>query len=182
MSTLQSTLSIARGALMAASGAVSVTSENITGTSLPGYVRRGAGLDAYAIGHGVVGGVRWRGTDRAFDGFAFKSLVTETSWLAGADERGMALDRAEAALVTPDDTTIADRMADFFSALDALGAKADDPTARKQVVASATALAKGFEDASTGLSALRTDLYERAQTAGDEVNDRLRRRADRRRF
>lgn len=173
MPTLQSALNLARGALTAASGGVTVTSENITGTATPGYVRRSAGLEAYALGEGIAGGVRWRGTDRAFDGFAFKAMVKETSWLAGAERRGMALDRAEGAIAGPGDTTIGDRMADFFSALDGLATKADDPTARRQVIAAAESVAQGFEEASANLSALRDDLYQSARTAGDEVNDRL---------
>jgi len=173
MSTLSAALNVAKNSLMAASGGTSVAGENITGANTPGYVRRAVQLENNPLGGGQPGGVRWVGTARAFDVFAFSNLVGETSAFGAAQARAEALTTIEGALAPAPDATIGDAFNDFFAAFDQLGQTPDDPTARAEVMQSSEEIRARFNAASTGLMAVRGEIFSDAQAQASEVNERL---------
>ncbi len=173
MTTLYSVLNLARAGLSAQSAGVSVTSENISGANTPGYVRRNALLESFALTRGVAGGVNYVGTDRAFNRFAFERLVREQGHHGSASSRSSALTRAEGVLTPGLDSSISDRIGTLLSSFSDLALKADDPTARTQVVAAAQDVALSFNEAASGLTMMRSELLAEAQGVTRDINEKL---------
>ncbi|MEM9873710.1 MAG: flagellar hook-associated protein FlgK [Myxococcota bacterium] len=172
-SSLNSALNVAANSLQAASGGTAVVGENITGANDARYVRRSVRLETNPLGGAQAGGVRWTGTARAFDVFAFANLVGETASRAAAEARAGALVEAEGALAPVSDATLAVAFDDFFAAFDRLGQTPDDPTARATVLSSADQVAARFVEAANGLNSQRGTLFVEAQAVAREVDDRL---------
>lgn len=171
--TLMSVLSLGRTALDAASGGIGVTGENITNASTPGYVRRHAQLESSVVKRGIAGGVFFDGVGRSADGLSFRNLVNEVGLLGAATARTHALSAIEPIVVPSGEASIGDRLNKFFGSLDTLALKADDPSARLEVVQSAREIASAFNDAATGLATTRGELLLSAQSTAAEINDKL---------
>ncbi|MCA9624425.1 MAG: flagellar hook-associated protein FlgK, partial [Myxococcales bacterium] len=135
-----------------------------------GYVRRNAQLEAFLRTQGVAGGVNYVGTERAFDSISSRRLAAERGLLGAAQGRQQALSRAEGLVAPGEGLSIGDDIASFFAAFEELGLKADDPTARKQVLAAAQAVAEGFRSTAGGLAEQRADLFDEATGVTNELN------------
>jgi flagellar hook-associated protein 1 len=173
MTTLNAILDLARGGLVAQGAGLSVTTENINGASLPGFVRRSPQLEAFLRTSGVAGGVQFKGTERAFDQISSRRLAVEHGLLGSAEARSDALAQSEAILMPGSGVAIDDAVAELFAAFDQLGLKADDPTARQQVVASAEKVASRFRQAGSELAQQRSDLFTQAQAVTSGLNQEI---------
>ncbi len=170
---LMSVLNLSQSALAAASAGLGASGENIMGANTPGYVRRSALLEASVVRRGVAGGVFFEGIGRSYDGFSFRNLVSESGLFGAAEGRSNALAFVEPVVVPPGDSSIGDRLSAFFSSLDTLALKADDPTARLGVLQAARDIASSFNDSANGLTNARQELVLRAQSVAGEINGKL---------
>lgn len=173
MTTLNAVLDLGRGGLGAMGAGLSVTSENINGANLPGYVRRSANLEAFLRTKGVAGGVQYKGTLRAFDRISARRLALEHGMLGSASARSGALAQTEQVLVPGEGVAIDDAIGELFASFEQLASKADDPTARKEVIAAAQKVAQRFQQAGAGLATQRDDLFTQAQGVATEINQEL---------
>jgi len=173
MTTLNAVLDLGRGGLVAQGAGLSVTSENINGANLPGYVRRSATLEAFLRTRGVAGGVQYTGTARAFDRISSRRLALEHGMLGSAQARSDALGQTEQVLVPSEGMAIDDAVGELFAAFEQLGSKANDPTARKEVLAAAQQVAQRFQQAGAGLATQRDDLLTQAQSVAADLNQQL---------
>jgi flagellar hook-associated protein 1 FlgK len=168
MSGLFHVLDIARSGAVTSQGAVSITGQNITGASTPGYVRRNAVLGANAGG-----GVNLEGVARAFDRTTHRAMVAEQGKKGSADARAGSLARLEGVYATGGSSPIADRVQALFDSLRRLASSPNDMAARAEVLDRAGAVTEAVSSAAKGTEELRSDVAARATVAASEANDKL---------
>lgn len=167
MASLFSVLAIARDGMMAQTGALDVTGQNVAGANTPGYVKRTAQLTSRPNG-----GVEMTGVARSFDSFTYTQLVTQEAHLASASARSNALADVEA-IVSPATDTLSDRIDALSDAFHELSTHPSDTGVRSTVLASAQALSRGFAETADGLNASRAELFSQAKSVADDVNTKL---------
>ncbi len=171
--SLTGLLGIARDGVLAQSAALSSTGSNVSNVATPGYTRRTAMLESRAEG----GGVRFLGARRHFDRFAQQNVVEQYGRRSAATSRANALAQIEA-VIAPPTGDLSQRAIALVEAFNALTGFPLEPAVRAEVVGKAAALAHGFAETSSALDASEKELYERAQSVTNEVNERLSRVAE----
>jgi flagellar hook-associated protein 1 FlgK len=166
---LFSLLSLARDGVLANAGALNVTGQNIAGASTPGFVRRSPEMTSRPTG-----GVEMTSIKRGFDRFSYDQLITQEARLASASARGGALVTVEAS-IAPSTNNLGERASALFSAMHEMALSPSDLGVRNAVLARADWLARGFNETSDGLNALRQDLFVQSRDVVAGVNDRLKR-------
>ncbi len=167
MASLFSLLSIARDGIVAQSGALNVTGQNVSGANTPGFVKRTPVLQSMPGG-----GVAMSTTQRSFDRFTYSQLVEQSGRLSAATARSTAMSDVEA-LVTSSSDHIGDRTDALFDAFHELAAHPADAAVRSAVLSRAAWLASAFSETADGLVAFRGELTTRATDIASEVNERL---------
>ena len=165
--SLSGLLNIARSGMMAQSGALSITGQNVTNATTPGYTKRVASMDAQ-----IGGGVVFNGEIRTFDKFAYAHVVDQSGRLASASARANALARIEA-IIAPPSQTIGDRSTALMTSFTTLTAYPTDPAVRTDVLAKADDLATTVATAALSLSETSKEILQQAQGVVTEINDRL---------
>ncbi len=173
MPTLASVFNLAQLGMQANQAGVAVAGENINGANTPGFSRRRAIIESSPVDAFVTGGVSVSGVARLFDTFAFRSLVREEALYGAADARNNALNRLEAAVAPTEGAGLDDRFSSFFASLDTLALKADDPTARLEVVRTGQEVANTFNQIADSLSSARAELVAEAQGVGADIDAKL---------
>ncbi len=171
MSSLLSLLNVARDGIIAQSGALQVTGENVSNANTPGYVRRSAILQTRALGSSN-GTVEFAGIRRNFDRFVYGRVLDESGKYGAAGARARELGGIEQ-LVAPEQGGVREALTGFFSALSALSTNPKDRTSRSLVLQKSEVLAQNISQTAAGLAQSRTDLLGKAQGVAGEVNERL---------
>ncbi|MBS2012275.1 MAG: flagellar hook-associated protein FlgK [Deltaproteobacteria bacterium] len=167
MGSLTAILSAARDGIIAQSGGINVTAQNIAGANTPGFVKRTAVLESLPTG-----GVALTGVKRSFDRFTYSQLIDQEGKLASARVRSTALSDLES-IVSPAVDHIGDRADALFDALQELSLYPSDNAVRSTVLARAEWLGASFSETAAGLDQYREELFTRVRDLTTEVNQRL---------
>ena len=170
--SLSSLLNIASSGLNASSGGLTITGQNITNATTAGYTKRVASFDAVPTG-----GVVYNGSVRAYDQFAFASVVNQTGMQASADARSTALTAIEG-IIAPSTGSIGDNATALMSTFETLTANPNDTSVRSDVINKATDLATSISAAAQGLQGNARDLFAKGQDIVGQLNGNLKKVAD----
>ncbi|MDB4942420.1 MAG: Flagellar hook-associated protein FlgK [Labilithrix sp.] len=165
--SLSGLLNIARSGLMAQTGALTITGQNVTNATTVGYSKRVAGMQSQ-----VGGGVVFTGEVRNFDKFAFSAMVDQGGKRASADARATALVTVEG-IIAPPSQTIGDRATSLMGAFTTLTAYPTDAAVRSDVLAKVDALAGSISSASQALTDTSKELLAKSRGVVSEVNGQL---------
>lgn len=165
--SLSGLLNIARSGMMAQSGALGVTGQNVTNATTAGYTKRVASMAPLASG-----GVIFNGEIRTFDKFAYAHVVEQSGRRASADARASALARIEA-IIAPPSQTIGDRSTALMTSFTTLTAYPLDPAVRADILSKADDFASTIAAAALSLSETSKEILQQAQGVVGEINDRL---------
>ncbi len=165
--SLSGLLNIARSGLMAQSGALGVTGQNVANATSAGYAKRVASMSPLASG-----GVIFNGEIRTFDKFAYAHVVEQSGRRASAGARANALARIEA-IIAPPSQTIGDRATALMASFTTLTAYPMDPAVRADVLSKADDFASTLASAGLSLSEISKEILQQAQGVASEVNARL---------
>ena len=165
--SLSGLLDIARSGLLAQSGALGITGQNVTNATTAGYTKRVASLTPQ-----VGGGVTFNGEIRSFDKFAYAHVVHQTGLQSAANARANALAGIEA-IVEPTSGTIGDRATALMGALTTLTAYPNDAAVRADVLSKVDDLASNISSAAQALTGAQSELLKQSQGVVGDVNDRL---------
>ncbi len=156
-------------ALTASQSALRVTSNNIANVNTEGYVRQDAQMSAVSLG-GVGSGVRVV-VERAADKFLALTHMRSISSASRFEASAELMDRAQATLGDPSDTT------SIFNGMDNIIDKAssltNDPTSSLRRNDLVSAIEAAFEDIQTGYSTLdylRDEANTKLSSAMDSAN------------
>lgn len=167
MASLFSLLSVARDGILAQSGALNVTGQNVAGANTPGFVKRTPIIQSMPGG-----GVSMAGAARSFDRFTYSQVVEQSGRLSSATARSNALTNVEA-LVTSTTDHIGDRADALFDALNELAAHPSDMSVRGAVLSKAGWLASAFSETAGALETFRGELGTQALDVASQINERL---------
>lgn len=170
--SLSGLLNTARSGLVAQSGALSISGQNVANATTAGYTKRIAALSVQ-----VGGGVVYGGNVRTFDRFAYAHMVDQQGQKGSATARSEALARIEAIIAPPGDT-IGDRASALATGFSTLAAYPVDPAVRADILAKAEDFASAVATTASSLAQTSKELLEQAQSVVGEINDRLGRVAD----
>lgn len=165
--SLTGLLNIARSGMMAQSGALGITGQNVTNATTAGYTKRVASMSAQ-----VGGGVVFNGEVRQFDRFAYAHVVEQSGRFAAADARSSALSRIEA-IVAPPSQTIGDRSTALVASFTTLAGYPLDAAVRADVLSKADDFASSIASTALSLSQTSKEILQEAQGVVGEINERL---------
>ncbi len=166
-------LGIARDGVAAQSAALTTTGTNVANVATPGYTRRTALLETATAG----GGVRYAGTGRTFDRFAYAHVVDEQGKHGAASARSDALSEVEATLAPPTGS-IGEHAVAMMQAWNAFASAPTDPSLRADVVARTSNFADSLRTTRAALEATSEKLLGTAGDVVTELNANLSRIAD----
>jgi flagellar hook-associated protein 1 FlgK len=153
--SITTSLSNALTGLTAASRAAEVVSNNVSNAMTEGYGRREIVLGARTLG-GLGAGVRVEGVLRDVDASVIRDRRLADAALGGRSFTSTALDRLGALVGTPEDaSSVSGRLAAFESALAGAASRPDSEVRLRNVLDSATTLARTVRDVSDGIQAER---------------------------
>lgn len=153
--SITTSLSNALTGLTAASRAAEVVSNNVSNAMTEGYGRREIVLGARTLG-GLSSGVRVEGVLRDVDAAVIRDRRLADAALGSRSLTSAFLDRLGSLVGTPDDaSSVTGRLAAFESALTNAASRPDSEVRLRNVLDSATALARTVEGVSDGIQAER---------------------------
>jgi flagellar hook-associated protein 1 FlgK len=153
--SITTSLSNALTGLTAASRAAEVVSNNVSNAMTEGYGRREIVLGARTLG-GLSSGVRVEGVLRDVDAAVIRDRRLADAALGGRSLTSAFLDRLGSLVGTPDDaSSVSGRLAAFESALTNAASRPDSDVRLRNVLDSATALARTVKGVSDGIQAER---------------------------
>ena len=166
-------LSTAISGLEAFQQALSVTGNNISNASTPGYTRQQVNLSpsfAQNFGSGFVGsGVNVDGVSRILDQFANaqalganQALAQQTAYVGVANQVNDVLGTSS--------NGIASALTSFYNSLQSLSSNPSSQTLRSSVLAQAQTLAQAINQAGTQLNQIKTTTASQVSAAVDQVN------------
>jgi len=174
MTTLSSTLQIAKSGLMTQQQAMNVTAPNIANASTEGYTRQRALLEAKVPIHlpvGVFGtGVTLEDVQRLGDHLLDSAYFRELSSALGHETRAQLLERVEGILGEPTELGLGASLDAFYSAWSELATNPGSSTLRSAVRQSAQNLTDTFGRISDGLDALRQETEARLEFGVGEAS------------
>jgi flagellar hook-associated protein 1 len=153
--SITTSLSNALTGLTAAARSAEVVSNNVSNAMTEGYGRREIVLGARTLG-GLSSGVRVEGILRDVDANVIRDRRLADAALGGRSLTSAFLDRIGRLVGTPDDaSSVTGRMAAFESALANAASRPDSEVRLRNVLDSATALARGVKAMSDGIQSER---------------------------
>jgi len=174
MAGIFSTLSVARSALLAQSAAIRTVGQNIANADTEGYTRQRVQFAAARperLGRLSIGsGVEVSRIERVIDQHLEESLRRAATSLEDLSTRSKVLGRIESVFNELDEEGIGPALDRFFQAVNDWSVRPEDSTARRQVIASADALADAFNYAGKRLIEIRSSLNDEVETGVGEIN------------
>jgi flagellar hook-associated protein 1 FlgK len=176
--SITTSLSNALTGLTAASRAAEIVSNNVSNAMTEGYGRREIVLGARTLG-GLSSGVRVEGVLRDVDVAVIRDRRLADAALGGRSLTSAFLDRLGSLVGTPEDaSSVTGRLAAFESALTSAASRPDSEVRLRNVLDSATALARTVKGVSDGIQAERAaadaDIARQVDTLNrglEEVRD-----------
>ena len=169
MISLTSSLSIASEGLEAQTGAIAITSNNITNVDTAGYSRQTVNLSADALANGVDNGVSFNGYTSVRNDLLNLSINSKTSDSSSLDTQSTALTTVQTAF-SGTTTGIGAALSTFFSSVSSLASNPTDAASRQAVLSSATQLANAFHGGASALSGAVSDADQQVSSTVTQIN------------
>lgn len=170
---LSSALGAALSGLKASQSGLDLVAANVANAGVAGYTKKTL-VTEQAVAGGVTVGVKADDVRRELDVYLQRQLRTETAGASYATTRANYLDRLQSVFGTPGGELSLDSVAqDFASALDALTASPDDPSARSNVLSQAQIFAQTLNGASNSVQELRGQADQAMSAGVDKANEAL---------
>lgn len=170
-------LELARRALLAHQGTLSVTGHNVANVATPGFTRRKALLEPsnpeQAEGGRIGTGVDFVGVQRRRDLFLDAQIRAEMGGSGRWGARAESLGRVEALLNEPSGSGLAENLTAFWNAWLDLSNQPEDFAARSVVVQRGQTMVEAFQQLDTRLESVLDASDEELRQAVVEVNARL---------
>ena len=169
---LNGTLSVATQSLLAESGAIEITNNNIANANTPGYSRQTVLLSAQATsqsGSSVDGGVLFGGYQSVRNNVLQTTLQQQTSAGSSADTQSTALAQIEAAF-SSSGSDIGSSLSNFFTSVSALSTQPTNSTSRQAVLTAAGTLTYAFHQAAATLSKAQSDANSVVADTVNQIN------------
>jgi len=173
--SVQLALSAALSGLRTTQQQAALVSHNIANATTAGYVRRDLALSASFTG-GQGSGVKVDAVARKVDELLIRDARYETSRYTGQEARASAL--ADYALVLgqpQDERSVSTQLSKLQQAFSRLHDMPNDDAAQNAVVAQASSLVQGLNNAAEAAQTVQTDARNRMQISVDTVNASLQR-------
>lgn len=174
MSSLNLILNSAVSGLATSQTAIAVTSQNVTNANTVGYSRQSVQLQQRVIGT-TSNGVEIAGIARTVDVFLTRELRTASADAGAASARDDLYRQIVAQFGSPgSDSSLANDVARFGTAVDRLAINPEDPALRFDVVATGSTLARKTRQAAADIQNLRGEADRQIGVAVAEANEHLR--------
>jgi flagellar hook-associated protein 1 len=172
MSNLFSILQSSASAMDVFQNALSVTSNNVTNASTPGYVLQTQGLEALPFDStsGLSGGVAATKVESARDVYAERAVQLQTTSLGTWEQQVTTLSPLDGDFDTTGTTGIPGALNNLYSACSTWSSSPSDSTARQGVLTAAQAVAQAFQQQSTELDETASSADSQLSGLVDQVN------------
>lgn len=173
---------IARSALTTSQQALTVTGHNVSNVNTPGYSRQEAILTERSPLNGQPGmigtGVQATHIRRVVDQFVNRELTGVRQSLGNLTVSREELFRLQGMLVDTNDQGVGARLNEFFKGLQDVASSPADVTPRSVLLARASLLATGLNQAASDLSTARLTLNQQIKQSVTEINSLTRQIAE----
>ncbi len=172
MSNLFATLQSSGAALGVFQKALSVSSNNVSNASTPGYARQTLGLQAlpFSASLGLSGGVTATAVESARDIYAEQAVQLQSSALGTSQQLASTLSPLQASFDITGTTGIPGALNGLYTAFSAWGSNPNDPSARQTVITAAQAVSQAFQQQSNSLEQAATQADTQLTGLVDQVN------------
>ncbi|HVY92883.1 MAG TPA: flagellar basal body protein, partial [Bryobacteraceae bacterium] len=172
MANLFAALNSASGALSALETALTVSQNNISNSSTPGYVQQTATFEAMPldVASGANGGVRLGPIANARNIYAESSVQQAQTNLGNWQAQVNSLQSLQSGFDLTGSSGIPGALNTLYSAFASWGASPQDTTARQSVLDAAQGVAQAFQQQATEISSAATSAYSGLSNMVSQVN------------
>ena len=172
MGNLLTSLLNTANALRVYTQALSVTQNDVTNSSTPGYVKQTQALEAmpFDVTVGLPGGVRPGPVLSSRDGFAEQAVRDQQTALGLYQQKTSDLTPLETYFDVSASSGIAPAISKLFQSFSQLSVNPNDTVSRENVVEQATSLAESFRHTAEGLLSQGTNMDRDTRSTIDTIN------------
>jgi flagellar hook-associated protein 1 FlgK len=159
-------------ALKAFEDGLTVTQNNVTNASTPGYVKQTQSFEAlpFDLSVGLPGGVAAGPVLSSRDGFAEQSVRDEQTALGLYHQKVSDLTPLQSFFDLSSTSGLAPAMNALFSSFSQLSVNPNDTVSRQTVLDKASTLAQQFQDTANGLLSQGSNIDEQSRSTVDSIN------------
>lgn len=172
MGNLLTTILNTANALKAFEDGLSVTQNNVTNASTPGYVKQTQSFQAlpFDLTIGLPGGVEAGPLLSSRDGFAEQSVRDERTALGLYQQKVSDLTPLESFFALSNASGVGPAMDGLFASFSQLSVNPNDTVSRQAVLDKATVVAQQFQGTAAGLSSEGTNIDQQSRSTIDSIN------------
>jgi len=172
MGSLFTSLLNTANALQVFSQALTVTQNNVTNSSTPGYAKQTLAIEAmpFDLSVGLPGGVKAGATLSSRDAFAEQAVRDQQTALGFYQQKTADLTPVQSYFDLSTTSGIAPSISALFQSFSQLSVAPNDTVSRQAVIDQATVVAQNFQDTAKGLLAQGTNLEQDSRSTIDEIN------------
>lgn len=172
MSGPLATLNTASTALRALDYALSVTQNNVSNASTPGYAKQTVSLEALplSMSSGLMGGVVAGNTQTTRDQYLEQAVWLQQEQLGSANAQAQTLPNIESVLTIDGSTGLSGSLNSLFQSFSAWAANPNQTLNAQAVLTQAQDLAQSFQAAASTLASSTTAINGNIATAVDQIN------------
>ncbi len=172
MGSLLTSLLNSANSMRAIEQALTVTQNNVTNASTPGYVKQSATFVPmpFDLTVGLPGGVRPGPVQSSRDGFAEKGVRDQQSGLGFFQQKASDLNAIETYFNLSSTSGIASAMSGLFQSFSQLSINPNDTVSRQTVIDRAQVVAQTFQSTAAGLSGQGTSIDQEVRSTVNSIN------------
>jgi flagellar hook-associated protein 1 len=174
VSTLFSTLNIARSGLATSQAQLDTTGHNIANVNKEGFSRQRVELVGRVPVNKIYGqigtGVAISGVERIRDEFLDGLFQNQVAGLGNAEIRAEFYELIEGVFLEPTDNGLSNRINSFFSSLNDFAGNVESIPVRTSILADAQRLAQSLNDTADRIKTLRTNANEEVKNFVPDIN------------
>jgi flagellar hook-associated protein 1 len=158
-------------ALQAFEKALSVSQNNVSNSSTPGYARQTVQLEAQPFdGHGQAGGVKAGAIESTDNPYADQAVRDQLSQQGNYNAQNAALGSIQTLFDVSGQTGFLGALNNLFQSFSAWSATPSSATAQQSVLTNAQALAQSFQSTAASLSQTTTNLNQQITSTVQQIN------------
>ncbi len=172
MSSLFAALHTASDALDVIEQAMSVTQNNVSNASTPGYVTQTLKIaaDTFDPSGNVWGGVHSDGFQSSRNQYAEESVWNQNQLLGAATAQTSSLSSLQSQFDVSGQTGIPAALSSLYSAFSAWSNSPTDPSQQQQVITAAQGIAQAFNQASSNIQQISSQTDQQLQQTVTQIN------------
>ncbi len=172
MSSLFAALHTASDALDVVEQAMSVTQNNVSNASTPGYVTQTLKIaaDTFNPSGNVWGGVHSEGFESSRNQYAEQAVWNQNQLLGAAAKQTSSLSSLQSNFDVSGQTGIPAALSSLYSAFSAWGNSPTDSNQQQQVITAAQGLAQAFNQTASNIQQISTQTDQQLQSTVSQIN------------